>query len=204
MAGSPLVLASARSACTHIMPGAIFDRRRSFLTQLLSKRWAILPLILLLIACVPSQVLIQTATAETQSVSPSNAPTAIVSPTATVLPTTSINPCTDRGWTDISNYVAEFKFQVMNIQQGVIVSEWLKTVTSIKENIINVTVDACTEHARQLVVSSLDNRISWQHMVFTGQFDDPNAVTNGVNQENQMMEAARTELTGLGLNVTLP
>jgi len=62
----------------------------------------------------------------------------------------------------------------------------------------------CTEHARQLGVASLDNRISWQHMVFTGHFDDPNAVTNGIEQENQMMEAARTELTGLGLNVTLP
>jgi hypothetical protein len=174
------------------------------MTQLLSKRWAILPLILLLIACVPSQVVIQMPTAETQSASPSITPTTIILPTATVLPTATINPCTDRGWTDISYYVADFKFQVMNIQQGVIVSEWLKTVTSIKENIINVRVDVCTEHARQLGVASLDNRISWQHMVFTGHFDDPNAVTNGIEQENQMMEAARTELTGLGLNVTLP
>lgn len=169
----------------------------------MSKYFLLFTILLLIISCVPSQVVIQMPTAETQSASPSIIPTATVLPTATVTPTATINPCTDRGWTDISNYVAEFKFQVMNIQQGVIVSEWLKTVTSIKENIINVTVDACTEHARQLVVSSLDNRISWQHMLFTGHFDDPNALTNGINQENQMMEAARAELIDLGLNVTL-
>jgi hypothetical protein len=92
----------------------------------------------------------------------------------------------------------------MGTQQGVIVSEWLKTVTGIKENIANVTIDACTEHARQLVVSSLDNRISAQHMLYTGQFDDPNAVTDALLQGYQMMDAARAELTGLGLQVTLP
>lgn len=171
-----------------------------------TNRWIIfITIVLLLTACAPSQVAVQGSPADTQAAIPAGTPTATAIPTAASSPTATSNPCTDLGWTDISNYLAEFNFQAgMGTQQGVIVSEWLKTVTGIKENIANVTIDACTEHARQLVVSSLDNRISAQHMLYTGQFDDPNAVTDALLQGYQMMDAARAELTGLGLQVTLP
>ena len=177
----------------------------------MSKHILLTALLLLLAACAPSQVATQMAPAETQVSNPANLPTTPAIPTATATsistssPTATSSPCTDLGWTDISRYLAEFNFQAgMGTLQGVIVSEWLKTVTGIKENIASMTIDVCAEHARELVVSSLDNRISAQHMLFTGQFDDPNAVTDKLFQSNQMMEAARTELSGLGLHVTLP
>jgi hypothetical protein len=147
---------------------------------------------------------------ETQAAIPTSTPTAIVIPTVTVLPTSTviptatINPCTDRGWADISTYVTEFQFQTGNFANGVIVSEYLKTLRSIREKIVNVTIDACTEHARELVLLSMDNRISAQEMMMTGKFKDASALTNALMQEGPMMEAANAELASLGLLVTLP
>ncbi len=170
----------------------------------MSKYFLLFTILLLIISCVPSQVVIQMPTAETQSASPSIIPTATVLPTATVTPTATINPCTDRGWTDISTNVTEFQFQTGNFATGVIVSEHLKTLRSIKEKIVNVTIDACTEHARELVLSSLDNRISAQEMMLTGKFSDSNELTKALMQEGPMMEAANAELASLGLQVILP
>jgi hypothetical protein len=85
-----------------------------------------------------------------------------------------------------------------------LVSEHLKTLRGIREKIVNVTIDACTEHAREMVLSSMDNRISAQEMMLTGNFNDPNALTNALMQEGPMMEAANAELASLGLQVILP
>ena len=62
----------------------------------MSKYFLLFTILLLLTACVPSQVVFRMAATETQSASPSITPTAIVLPTATALPTATINPCTDR------------------------------------------------------------------------------------------------------------
>ncbi len=168
------------------------------------KYFLLFTIVLLLTACAPSQVDIQKAAAETQAAIPTITPTDTLLPTATVIPTVTINPCTDRGWADISTYVTEFQFQTVNFANGVIVSEYMKTLRSIREKIVNVTIDACTEHARELVISSVDNRISGQEMMMTGKFSDPNALTNALMQERPMMEAANAELAGLGIQVTLP
>jgi hypothetical protein len=171
----------------------------------MKKHILLITIVLLLTACAPSQVAVQGSPVDTQAAILASTPTATAIPTATSSPTATSNPCTDLGWKDIINYLNEFNFQAgIGTQQGVIVSEWLKTVTGIKENIANVTVDACAEHARELVVSSLDNRITAQHMMYTGQFNDPNALTDKLLQGNKMMDDARAELKGLGLQVTLP
>lgn len=65
-------------------------------------------------------------------------------------------------------------------------------------------IDAHTEHARELVLSRLDNRTSAQEMMFTGKYGDPNALTDAVMKEAPMMKAANVELAGPGLQVTLP
>ena len=135
---------------------------------------------------------------------PTSTPTATVQQTDIVISTATTNPCTDRGWADISTDVTEFQFQTGNFATGVIVSEHLKTLRSIREKIVNVTIDACTEHARELVLSSMDNRISGQEMMLTGKFSDPNALTNALMHEGPMMEAANAELASLGLHVILP
>jgi hypothetical protein len=168
------------------------------------KYFLLITIVLLIPACVPSQAAIQVAATETQVTIPTITPIATLLPTATINPTATVNSCTDRGWADISADVTEFQFQTLNFINGVIVSEYLKTLRSIREKIVNVTIDACTEHARELVLSSMDNRISAQEMMFTGKFSDPNALTNALMQESLLIEAANAELASLGLQVTLP
>jgi hypothetical protein len=99
--------------------------------------------------------------------------------------------------------VTEFQFQTLNFINGVVVSEYLKTLRSIREKIANVAIDACTEHARELVLSSVDNRISAQEMMMTGKYNDPNALTDAMMKEGPMIEAANAELARLGLKVVL-
>jgi hypothetical protein len=106
-------------------------------------------------------------------------------------------------WADVSAYVTEFQFQTLNFINGVVVSEYLKTLRSIREKIANVVIDACTEHARELVLSSVDNRISAQEMMMTGKINDPNALTDAMMKEGPMIEAANAELARLGLKVVL-
>jgi hypothetical protein len=170
------------------------------------KYFLLFTIVLFLIACASSQAATQIVPTEIQAVIPTSTPTtlATVTATATVIPTATINPCTDLGWADISTYVTEFQFQTGNFANGVIVSEYLKILRSIREKIVNVTIDVCTEHARELVLSSMDNRISAQEMMFTGKFGDPNALTDAMMKEAPMMEAANAELAGLGLQVILP
>jgi hypothetical protein len=170
----------------------------------MKKYFLFFTIVLLLIACASSQAVTQIVPTETQAVIPTSMPTATVPATTTVIPTATSNPCTDLGWADISTYVTEFQFQIGNFANGVIVSEYLKTLRSIREKIAHLTIDACTEHARELVLSSMDNRISAQEMVMTGKFDDPNALTDAMMKEAPMMEAANAELAGLGLQVVLP
>jgi hypothetical protein len=167
------------------------------------KYFLLFTIVLLIIACAPLLAATQAPT-ESQAAIPAITPTVAVLATTTVIPTAATNTCTDRGWTDISTYVTEFQFQTGNFANGVIVSEYLKTLRSIREKIVNVTIDACTEHARELVLSSMDNRISAQEMMLTGNFSDPNALTNALMQEGPMMEAANAELASLGLQVILP
>ena len=168
------------------------------------KYFLLFTIVLLLIACVSSQAATQLAVVETKTASPTITTTATVPATSTVIQTATINPCTDLGWADISTYVTEFQFQTLNFVNGVVISEYLKILRSIREKIANVTIDACTEHARELVLSSVDNRISAQEMMMTGKFDDPNALTDAMMKEAPMMEAANAELASLGLQVTLP
>jgi len=169
----------------------------------LRKYFLLFTIVLLLTACVLSQAATQAPT-ETQAAIPTITPIAIVMPAATVISTATINPCTDRGWADISTSITEFQYQAGNFANGVIVSEYLKTLRSIREKIVNVTIDACTEHARELVLSSMDSRISAQEMMLTGKFSDPNELTNALMQEGPMMGAANAELASMGLQVTLP
>jgi hypothetical protein len=172
----------------------------------MNKYFLLFTIVLLLIACASSQAVPQMTPTETQAVIPTSTPTTIatVTATATAIPTATINPCTDLGWADISTYVTEFQFQTGNFANGVIVSEYLKILRSIREKIANVTIDSCAEHARELVLSSMDNRISAQEMMFTGKYDDPNALLDATMKERPLMESANVELVGLGLQVTLP
>jgi hypothetical protein len=168
----------------------------------MKKYFLLFTIVLVLTACA-SQAVPQMTPTETQAVISTSMPTATVPATATVIPTATSNPCTDLGWADISTDVTEFQFQTLNFINGVVVSEYLKTLRSIREKIANVVIDACTEHARELVLSSVDNRISAQEMMMTGKINDPNALTDAMMKEGPMIEAANAELARLGLKVVL-
>jgi hypothetical protein len=167
------------------------------------KKYFLLFTIVLVLAACASQAVPQMTPTETQAVISTSMPTATVPATATMIPTATSNPCTDLGWADISTYVTEFQFQTLNFMTGAVVSEYLKTLRSIREKIASVAIDACAEHAWELVLSSVDKRISAQEMMMTGKFNDPNALTDALLQERPLMEAANAELARLGLKVVL-
>jgi hypothetical protein len=162
----------------------------------MKKFMLLITIVLLLAACTPSHVAVLSGPVETQVSLPASTPTA--NPTATVLPTVASSPtatsspCTDFGWTDITKYLTEFRTQENNFASGLPVSEFMQNLKDIKEKIVNVTVDACTEHARQLVVSSCDNRISAMQVLLTG-VGDSNAAVNSMMLENQLVDQARLE-----------
>jgi hypothetical protein len=172
----------------------------------MKKYFLFITMLLLLAGCAPSQVAVQGSPTAPQAALPAaSTPTASAMPTTASSPTATSNPCSDLGWADINTLLAEFDTQTgSGTFQGVIVSELIKTLTGIKDNIASVPVDACTEHARGLVLSSLENRINATQIMYTGKSDNPVDLLNSFMQTNQMMEAAQAELTALGLQVTLP
>jgi hypothetical protein len=151
----------------------------------------------LLAACAPSQRAIQTAIAQTQAAIP---PT--VTLTSTALPTETINPCSDRGWEDISNYMIQFNIQEKNYEVGTSISAYLQSLINYQEKINSVVIDSCTEHARQLFIMALGNRIYAYQIIMTSG-DNSTSVTP-IIQAHQMIIDARAELTSLGIYITLP
>jgi hypothetical protein len=146
----------------------------------------------LLAACAPSAQAIQTAVAKTQ---------AAYTPTPTLVPTPTINPCSDRGWADIAIYVHQFWLTWGNIQPGSSIAAHLMQLQNFESKINAVDIDACTEHARQSVVGGLDNLIYGLQLIIT---DPKNSEASGVIVKGSMMiNDANSELTGLGINITL-
>jgi hypothetical protein len=147
-------------------------------------------------ACAPSQAAIQAAIAETQGALPT------VTPTSTPLPTETKNPCSDRGWEDISNYMIQFSIQEKNHVVGTSISAYLQSLINYQEKINDVVIDSCTEHARQLFINALGNRIYAYQIIMTG--GDKNASITTMINAQQMINDARAELTSLGIYITLP
>jgi hypothetical protein len=148
--------------------------------------------ICLLVACAPSAQAIQTAIAKTQ---------AAYTPTPTLVPTPTINPCSARGWADIATYVNQFGITWSSDPVGISTSTFLLQLKNLENKINAVSIDACTEHARQLVIGGLDNIIYGLQLIF----DDPNdsqahdVMVKGVT----MIDDTNVELSDLGIDITL-
>jgi hypothetical protein len=168
------------------------------------KRFAIIVYLatIFLVACAPSLQTVQSAIAETQAALPTLIPIATTTPTTTT--TATINPCTDRGWADIVNYLTQFNLQGKNIIVGTSISVFLQGLENYKEKIYDVVVDSCSEHARQLVVTSLGNQIYFYQSILTGSFQSDTTTATAMVESMKMILDAETELAGLGLNVKFP
>ena len=157
-------------------------------------RFSALTLVICLLAsCAPSSQAIQNAIAQTQ---------AAYTPTPTLVPTPTMNPCTDHGWADIITYMNQYDLQEKNLVVGTSKSAYLLGLNNFKDKINGVVIDACTEHARQLVVSGIANRIYTMQLILSDgdETDWATAMVQGI----KMIQDAETELKDLGLNVILP
>ena len=92
---------------------------------------------ILVAACAPSETIVQTAMAETQRAW-----------TPTPQATATTPSCTDKGWGDIAVY----------LQVGLDVRS-LETLKNMKAKISEVEIDACTEEARQLLLTAFAGEI---------------------------------------------
>ena len=79
----------------------------------------------------------------------------------------------------------------------------------MENKIKDVSVDACTEHARQLIVSGVDNMIIAFGLIWdasgTSLSDEANDnATQLVLEGKSMIVDARAELKGLGIHLDYP
>ena len=85
-------------------------------------------------------------------------------------PIPTINPSSARGWADIATCVTQFGLAWGSIPVGISTSTFHLQLKNIESKINTVSIDACTEHARQLVICGLDNIIYGLQLIF----DNPN------------------------------
>jgi hypothetical protein len=157
-------------------------------------------LITLLNACSPSAQAIQTVIVETQETNPTSTFTPIPpTETPTITPT---NSCTNKGWNKIDNYLNQYRHQDDSYVQGSDINAYLASLTNIKNQVNETEIDACTEYARQLLVTGLEKRIDSYHILLTGgSAEDAIAV---VKVGNAMIDDAIAELRKMGIYVSSP
>jgi hypothetical protein len=161
--------------------------------------------LLALVGCAPSQQSIQTAIIATQmswTSIPSPTTTTTPSPTVTPTPTATVISCSDNGWSDIAIYLRQFDQEKNNLVVGTSKSAYLASLENTKSKINDVKIDACSEHARQTIISGLSNEIYGYQILFTGgSADDGKAI---FLKGTQMVVDAKTELENLGININYP
>jgi hypothetical protein len=152
---------------------------------------------LILASCGPSDAEIQ-ATVQ-----------ASIAQTQTAIPTPIPNPCSDRGWADINTYLHLFYQQLRNAEVGNSIYTFFQQLEGFRDKIGAVSIDACTEHARQLIVSGVDNMIIAIGLIWdasgTSHSDEANDNADQLILEGKSMIAdARAELKGLGIHLDYP
>jgi hypothetical protein len=152
-------------------------------------------LIIILSACSPSPQTIQTAIAQTQAAIPTNTPIS----TPTLTPTIS---CTNKGWNDIDIYLIQYRRQDDSYVIGSDKNAYLESLTNIKNQVNETYVDACTENARQLLVTGLEKRIYANDLLLTG--GSAEDAISAVEIGNAMIDDAIAELRKMGIYVNRP
>ena len=157
--------------------------------------------LLLLAACAPLPEAIQTAIAQTQAAIPTNTLTSTPIPTLTPILTPTIS-CTNKGWNDIDTYLNQYRHQDDSYVAGSDINAYLESLTNIKNQVYETSVDACTEYARQLIVTGLEKRIHCNYLLLTGgNVDD---ALSEVKIGNAMIDDGIAELRKIGIYVSSP
>jgi len=153
-------------------------------------------LVLFLVSCAPSQASISTAIAETQAALPTS------TPTSTPIPTATINPCTNLGWDDIAIYLKQFDVQIKNLIVGTSIQAYLTSLGNYQEKINNVIIDACTENARQTIISGMGNQIKGMQIILNNGKQEDSVLA--LFQGKIMIEDAKKELLTFGIVFNYP
>lgn len=115
------------------------------------------------------------------------------------------NHCSDRGWTDIANHVFKIRLliTVLHVGNGMAGLQsqnegagFLEQLRGLKDKINIVDIDACSEHARQALVRSLENYILWQYSLLVVKKLDPSFSARARNE----LKNAEDELKSLGIS----
>jgi len=160
--------------------------------------------VLFVSGCQPSEAVVQTAMAQTQAALPTATATPTPVPTSTTIPTPTVNPCSDRGWSDITIYLHLFDKQLDEMEVGTIISTFFEGLNNTKNKINDVSIDACTEHARQLIISSLGNQIyAFQLVPMIGMMSssDREKIATLLIESVTMINNAKEELESLGIHL---
>jgi hypothetical protein len=140
----------------------------------------------LISSCGPSEKAVQMAIAQTQTAMP------------TAIPTATVNPCTDKGWADIAIYLKQFDDTDPVV--GTSIYAYLESLRNYQEKIKNVNIDACSEQARQKIISSVANQIYVMQDISSGGDLKPELITLLVESQSTLKEAI-DELAALGINI---
>ena len=110
---------------------------------------------------------------------------------------------------DINIYLHLFYQQLRNAQVGNSIYTFFQQLEGFRDRIGAVSIDACTEHARQLIVSGVDNMIIALGLVYdasgTSHSDEAKYNSNQLIDEGKsMIVDARAELKGLGIRLDYP
>jgi hypothetical protein len=133
-------------------------------------------------------------------INPQPTPTQIPTTAPTQIPTPTINPCSDKGWTDISTYVDQFNRAAIDIHVGDSIATQLERLKNIKDKVNEVSIDACSEYARQTIITSLNDSISSFYSIFTNDIKNGgDLMIKGVSE----LTKAEEELRTLGIMVNL-
>jgi len=126
-------------------------------------------------------MIVQTVNAAVNETATANAPT--------------LNPCTNHGWADIETYLKAYETQSSNIVAGTSIKAYIDGLENIKNQINGVSIDACTENARQMIIAGLENRTqSMQIIMMKG---DANVAASMMFKGVTMIKDAIKELSGL-------
>lgn len=163
--------------------------------------------VLFVSGCQPSEIVVQTAMAQTQAALPTATATPTPVPTSTTIPTPTVNPCSDRGWSDITIYLHQFDQQLSEMVVGTKLSTYFDGLDNTKNKINEVSIDACTEHARQLIISGLDNEIyAFQLLSIIDMLNSSERenIATLISESVTMINNAKEELESLGIYLDYP
>jgi hypothetical protein len=126
-------------------------------------------------------------------------PVATAAPPPTAQPSSEV--CTDRGWSDITNYLYEFDQELNDADPAADISILAAQLNQTKDNISAVEIAGCTENARNLLVSGLNERINGVQLAASG---DNNSARIVMRYGFRLIIAASEELINYGIDLKYP